>query len=68
MGSTTLVCLTQYLRYGTKDVKRKDLELSLDGDERNYYICREKDSTEVKEDFELLTAEGQGLPCLAIIR
>jgi len=62
------VCLMQYLRYGETKTKRTDIDISLDDDAMNYYICRQINSTEIKEHFELLTEEGQGLQCLAVIR
>ena len=63
------VCLVQYLRHSGSPTKTIDIKLSLNDDEINYYICRHADAAaEVKEDFELLTQDGQNLPCLAIIR
>lgn len=68
MIATKPVYLTQHLRYGDSRTGTESLNLSLNDEERNYYICRQQHSTEIKEDFELLAVKGKDLSCLAVIR
>lgn len=68
MTNTKRVHLMQHLRHGDKKVKTRDLDLSLDEDEVDYYICRQNGSVQIREDFELLSAEGKDMDTLAILR
>lgn len=58
----------QHLRHGDQKVKTRDLDLSLDEDEVDNYICRHNGSVQVKEDFELLSKEGKNMNTLAVLR
>lgn len=68
MNTCKRIHLMQHLRHGATKVKTRDLELSLDDDEVNYFICRHNGSVQVKEDFELLSEEGKNMDTLAILR
>lgn len=70
MANTKRVYLTRNLKdakHGAR-IRTKNLDLSLDDYELNYFICRHNGSSEVGEDFELLSEEGQNMECLAILR
>ena len=68
MATTTRVCLTQHLRFGNRRTRIESINLSLNDEERNYYICQKDDTTGVKEDYELLSEQADDLSCLAVIR